>query len=334
MSTTEQYDDQSSEQYSEQYDVFNGDADGMCALHQYRLVHPAEAHVVTGVKRDIQLLKRLKEVRNAQILVLDVSFDKNRDEVVGLLERGCSVRYFDHHFAGDIPEHDRLNVHIDPSPKVCTSLLMDRFLGGVHRAWAVTAAFGDNLADSALEAAKSLNLSEQDLKDLRTLGELLNYNAYGQTLDDLHFEPAELYESIQSYVDPLEFIRNASEAHALRSGHARDMGKAEGLEPILDGAAGRVFHFPGEKWARRVMGVYANRIANDDRDRATATVVDGSDGTVRISVRAPKNRPSGADTLCRQFPSGGGRAGAAGVNDLPMADLSRFLEAFERAFSR
>jgi len=33
------------------YDVFNGDADGICALHQLRLAEPREATLVTGVKR-------------------------------------------------------------------------------------------------------------------------------------------------------------------------------------------------------------------------------------------------------------------------------------------
>ena len=41
------------------YDAFNGDADGLCALHQLRLAQPLEAVLVTGVKRDIALLKRI-----------------------------------------------------------------------------------------------------------------------------------------------------------------------------------------------------------------------------------------------------------------------------------
>ncbi|MGL6056659.1 MAG: DHH family phosphoesterase, partial [Vibrio metschnikovii] len=41
------------------YDVFNGDADGIIALLQLRLAEPIESQLVTGVKRDIQLLKKL-----------------------------------------------------------------------------------------------------------------------------------------------------------------------------------------------------------------------------------------------------------------------------------
>ncbi|MDQ6977782.1 MAG: acetyltransferase, partial [Ghiorsea sp.] len=37
-------------------DVFNGDADGLCALHQLRLAVPVNSTLMTGVKRDINLL--------------------------------------------------------------------------------------------------------------------------------------------------------------------------------------------------------------------------------------------------------------------------------------
>ncbi len=38
------------------YDVFNGDADGICALHQLRLSEPRASVLITGVKRDIALV--------------------------------------------------------------------------------------------------------------------------------------------------------------------------------------------------------------------------------------------------------------------------------------
>ena len=44
------------------YDVFNGDADGICALIQLRLAEPRpDAVLVTGVKRDIQLLGHIPD---------------------------------------------------------------------------------------------------------------------------------------------------------------------------------------------------------------------------------------------------------------------------------
>jgi len=44
---------------SKYYDIFNGDADGICALHQLRLEEPRDAELVTGVKRDIKLVGRV-----------------------------------------------------------------------------------------------------------------------------------------------------------------------------------------------------------------------------------------------------------------------------------
>lgn len=48
------------------YDIFNGDADGICALHQLRLAEPREATLVTGVKRDIRLLEQVAQVRGGR----------------------------------------------------------------------------------------------------------------------------------------------------------------------------------------------------------------------------------------------------------------------------
>ena len=41
------------------YDIFNGDADGICALLQLRLAEPRQSTLITGVKRDIDLLKQV-----------------------------------------------------------------------------------------------------------------------------------------------------------------------------------------------------------------------------------------------------------------------------------
>ena len=41
-------------------DIFNGDADGICALTQLRLAEPRDARLVTGVKRDINLMAQVE----------------------------------------------------------------------------------------------------------------------------------------------------------------------------------------------------------------------------------------------------------------------------------
>lgn len=80
-----------------QFDVFNGDADGICALHQLRLAKPIQSTLITGVKRDIALLERVEAKSGDQITVLDVSLDKNHTALEKLLQQGAEVLYFDHH---------------------------------------------------------------------------------------------------------------------------------------------------------------------------------------------------------------------------------------------
>ena len=85
------------------YDVFNGDADGICALHQLRLSTPLVSELVTGVKRDITLLQRLSGVRGCTITVLDISMEVNKSMLLELLDHQNTIQYFDHHFSGEIP---------------------------------------------------------------------------------------------------------------------------------------------------------------------------------------------------------------------------------------
>ena len=66
------------------YDVFNGDADGICALQQLRLQQPREARRISGLKRDIDLLQRVDADAGDEVTVLDVSLDKNRDALRAL----------------------------------------------------------------------------------------------------------------------------------------------------------------------------------------------------------------------------------------------------------
>ena len=67
------------------YDIFNGDADGICALHQLRLAIPREAHMVTGAKREIRLLERVRARAGDELTVLDVSLESNREGIVRAL---------------------------------------------------------------------------------------------------------------------------------------------------------------------------------------------------------------------------------------------------------
>ena len=310
------------------FDVFNGDADGLCALHQLRLDEPADSELVTGPKRDISLLKRVNAGSGDRVTVLDIALSKNRDALDRLLEAGAQVRYFDHHQPGDIPVHPHFEPHIDTDANVCTSLLVNQYLGGKQLAWAVTAAFGDNLADAARQAAVPLGLSADQLAQLQSLGECLNYNGYGETLDDLFFDPAELYRQLRPYADPFAFIAESAAYPTLNTGYQSDMARAVAVNAAEARASGRIFMLPAEKWARRISGVFGNRLAVESPAQAHAVLTAKSGGGYVISVRAPLVNKAGADTLCSQFDSGGGRKGAAGINHLPETELGRFIATF------
>ena len=314
-------------------DVFNGDADGICALHQLRLHEPQpEARLISGVKRDIALLQQIEEVQNSSITVLDVSLEKNRHSLERLLEQGNTVFYADHHYAGEVPSHDQLTVHIDPEPPLCTSLIINWLLEDKYAAWAVVGAYGDNLDESARELAQKLGLT--GLEQLRETGILLNYNGYGASLDDLFFHPAELCRQVRPYSDPLAFHADSPALKTLRDGYHDDMNRAKAAVPLHEDSSGRIFRLPPESWARRVSGVFANAVANERPDLAHAMLTENQDGSLLVSVRAPLLNRNGADTLCRQFPSGGGRAAAAGINALPEAQLDAFIHAFSQQFKK
>jgi len=313
-------------------DVFNGDADGICALHQLRLHSPCDSQLVTGVKRDINLLRKVKAVAADQVTVLDISLDKNREGLLNLLSQQVQVQYFDHHFAGDIPDDPYLDAHINTAADVCTGLLVNGYLKGAFLPWAVTAAFGDNLFDSARLAAASLNLSEPQLELLKELGTLINYNGYGASLDDLYFEPDQLYLKIKPYRDPFAFIHESDAFNVLQQGYAADMAQAIHVKAEVEQDAFAVYVLPDEKWSRRVSGVYANDLAQQTPSRAHAILSAQSDGSFVVSVRAPLANREGADEVCRQFETGGGRKAAAGINSLQPADYDRFVTVMSEVF--
>jgi single-stranded DNA-specific DHH superfamily exonuclease len=314
------------------FDVFNGDADGICALTQLRNAEPQDSVLVTGVKRDIQLLEQVQAKPGDKITVLDISLDKNSKDLNRVLEQGAEVFYVDHHFAGDIPEAAQLTTIINTAPDVCTSILVNQYLAGQFLEWAVTGAFGDNLKVSAHTLAKPLNLPEPQLNSLENLGIYINYNGYGSNLEDLHFAPGELYRLVSAHTSPFGFINESGgDFEKLQSGYQSDMSQTQRLQAEFADDAVAAYILPDEPWARRVSGVYSNDLVNKYPQRAHAVLTENHNGNYLISVRAPLNNKIGADELCRGFETGGGRAAAAGINDLPASQLGEFISRF-RAF--
>jgi len=314
------------------YDVFNGDADGICALQQLRLQEPRDSTLVSGMKRDIDLLRRVAAAAGDRITVLDVSLDKNRDALLEVLDAGARVFYADHHYAGDIPEHENLEIHIDTASDTCTSLIVNRLLGNARARWAVVGAYGDNFDRQAATLGGAIGLDAAELETFQQLGICLNYNGYGFEMEDLLYHPAELFRLVQPYEDPLDFVTEEQGYARLLAQYRDDMEKAEHANADSMTRNGAVYILPNAGWSKRIVGVMGNDLAKRYPERAHALLVDTGDGHYRVSVRAPYSSKQGADELCRQFPSGGGRQAAAGINALAANTLDRFIERFDTQF--
>jgi hypothetical protein len=243
-----------------------------------------------------------------------------------------SVAYFDHHFAGEIPPHLLLRAHLDPSPEVCTSLIVDRHLQGRARRWAIVGTFGDSLIEEGRALAAAAGLGPEAIQRLEQLGLAVNYNAYGETIADLHVPPAELAEEMRAYADPLEFAARSASCHRLFEGFRQDLELARRLEPLRRIPGAMVFVLPDAAWARRASGTLANDLSKAHAGSAVAIVSPKADGGYLVSVRVPRGAAVSAESFCRRFPTGGGRSTAAGINQLPADRLSDFTQQFERQF--
>jgi hypothetical protein len=174
----------------------------------------------------------------------------------------------------------------------------------------------------------------QELATIKELGTLLNYNGYGANTDDLFFHPAKLFEKLRTFETPFEFLAQDRETyHVLAKGYQQDMELANKAPVGHQTKYTAMIQLPNEAWTRRVSGVFSNDLANNYPDRAHAILTENNDGCFLVSVRAPLNRKFGADKLVSQFPNGGGRKAAAGINCLPLAMLEQFKVAFELQFS-
>ena len=315
------------------YDIFNGDADGICSLIQLRLADPKESTLVTGVKRDIKLVAQANLSGGDTATVLDISMEKNIDALHLALGAGATVFYADHHRSGEIPEHHGLEVHINTAPTTCTGLIVDYYLQGQYREWAIVAAYGDNITHIADEYCQQLSLTKEQQVQLRTLGTAMNYNGYGSSLEDLYYAPDDLYRIAVNYTSPFDFIAKEPEVHAtLTSGYEEDMAKGLAIQPDRVNGIAALISLPDERWARRVSGVLGNELANQYPDRAHAIVTEaaGMNGC-QVSLRAPKSNPHGADQIAVLF-GGGGRKNASGINHLLPQDVDALWDKLNQIY--
>ncbi|KYN25712.1 acetyltransferase [Vibrio cidicii] len=317
------------------YDIFNGDADGIIALLQWRFAHPTASTLITGVKRDIQLLEQVAAKAGDTLTVLDISMEKNRLGLERALASGAEVFYADHHQSGQIPQHASLHAHIDLDADTCTALIIDRLLAGRFHHWAITAAYGDNLIAKANALAEQAGLSPTQQAQLRELGTLINYNGYGEQIDDLHFHPAHLYQHLSRYASPFDVLADMNSAfYQLQSAYQQDMAAAQAIEPLYCCDRVSVTLLPDCAWSRRISGVYGNWLANQEPSRAHAVLTHNQGDSYTVSLRAPLNNKQGAGEICAQFATGGGRAAAAGINALDKNQVERLIELLQAYYDQ
>jgi hypothetical protein len=189
------------------------------------------------------------------------------------------------------------------------------------------------LTKEASALAQSAGLSAEVEANLKELGIIINYNAYGETVEDLHVAPAVLAAEISTYVDPMSFVRGSETYLGLREGYRADIERTKSLEPQRVTPGALQFVLPNAPWARRASGTLANDLAKRHAGNAIALVSQRTDGDYLVSLRVPATSSVTADAFCRKFPTGGGRSTAAGINHLPAAELERFSKDFEASFS-
>lgn len=309
--------------------AFNGDADGLGALHLMRRWGGLEPdRLLSGVKRNQALLRQMVRFDGQTIFVFDVAVEKNRAELDQALAAGCRVTWFDHHKSADIPhDHELFQGHIDPATDTNTCRIVHQYLDQADETikWALVGMYGDNLHQIGDEMAQEAGLAEADIQALREVGELINYNAYGGLVADLTYSPLLLAHLMEPFDDPLRFRAETEVIEKLATARDDDLTRAQAAEQLGDG----IYRLPNKPWARRVVGEFANRLARQEPDSAHAVLVELQDGAYVVSVRAALNNPVGAAGLCAQFPTGGGRERAAGINRLPSDQMTSFVDRFK-----
>ena len=315
------------------YDVFNGDTDGIFAWHQLRLTHPRDAEIVTGVKRDVNLASKVNTEDGDLVTIMDVSHAKNRKDVQRILDSGAIIEYFDHHDPKELIEHPNITYHINTEPNISTGLIVNSHVNGQNRLWSIATAFGDNHLDLAMNMAKSESLSDEQVLILKQIGLVVNYNSYGQTIEDLFYSPEEIAEAARACgSDIFKFLEQGDIFSTLLENFNADMSSAVCQEPFSISENGVIYTLPNEAWTHRIMGSFSNHLVSTNKNLACAIAVLNSDGTYRISVRSSINNPHGAGNLCGNF-GGGGREKAGGINNLPASDMNTFIEEFDKVFS-
>ena len=201
--------------------------------------------------------------------------------------------------------------------------------GPLYRGEVPPVDYRGNLLERASRLANDFHCSVVDARALEQLGYLLNYNAYGETVADLHLHPADLYRSLHRFESPLDFLASAPEYKVLAEGFAADQQYLKELTPCFQTPSVTVYVLPDAAWARRLSGTLANQLVRSDPDHSFAVLTPCTDGAYTVSVRMAAGSSVRADIFCGRYPGGGGRHIAGGIENLPASEVGNFIDAFE-----
>ena len=267
--------------------------------------------------------------------VLDVSLDVNRAGAAGAARRPASpVRYFDHHFAGEVPAHPRLEAHLDLEPQRLHQPArrpLPRRAGSAAGRWSGRSATAWSRRRARWRAAAGL--APAAAERLQELGVAINYNAYGETIADLHVAARRAGRGDGALRRSAGLRRALADLPAPRRGVPRGHGAGAPARARAPGRGrGRV------RAARRGLGAARQRHAGQRPRQGPRRAAPSPssrrrpEGGYLVSVRVPRESSVSAEAFCRTFPTGGGRRTAAGINHLPGEELETFATAFEAQF--
>lgn len=340
--------------------VFNGDADGIIAQHLLKLKLGSPDIRITGYKRDIQLLKKIPLLDAAQIHVLDISLKQNLEFLPRLLNIGgdqsepgangnISVTWYDHHEAGIGFDHPHLLLHIEEAAETCTTVIVNAVLKHPFSYWAAMAAYGDNIPNTGDAILRTMKITESEKLQLKKAGILLNYNAYGEEPGDVLFEPLaianrlDLMSAHSISSGALEFSLDLGIFGPLEAQFLKDEAEFQNLKPMDHSPFSKVYLVPSQAWARRFSATWANALILKNPTLALAIMHQRADDSYVVSIRAPRGAGTASEkkmgmeeksaaALAGEFPTGGGRKLAAGINRLANADLQKFIQRFRTYF--
>jgi hypothetical protein len=185
---------------------------------------------------------------------------------------------------------------------------------------------------------------------LRRVGVLLNYNAYGDEPGDALFDAADIAVRMAGIPSALDFCWEQSLIAPLAARFDEDRELFHQLAPLVESASACAYLVPDEAFARRYGATWANERVMQKPSEALAVIHPRKNGTYTVSIRSPRDwRAAGAmegkdakegkdgavrsaAELAKEFPTGGGRKLAAGIDVLPADQLQRFTDRFREFY--